>query len=254
MKLKHAMFAVSAFFACLAFSLGAYGESSQEDQRFVDVDRRMRNVDQGLELKFADIDYRWVAVTNRQENILSALNVRIVRVVRGFVSTVIGRDDSSSQDLSLAEDRLSPRERKFFALIVKHSQETGMPLPLAMALIKVESAYRADALGPVVHTKGKDGVRRPTRAVGLTQLLPSTGRAYGVNVHDPEGNIRGGLTYFMEQFSRFQDKELALAAYNAGPSRVVDGKVPKIPATKKYIRDVLENESYYAEVLGMVST
>jgi soluble lytic murein transglycosylase-like protein len=54
-------------------------------------------------------------------------------------------------------------------------------------------------------------------------------------------NLEGGARYLREQLDRFNgDLEKALAAYNAGPGRVVqaDG-VPNIPQTRQYVASVM---------------
>jgi len=64
-------------------------------------------------------------------------------------------------------------------------------------------------------------------AIGLTQLMPSTAKALGVNPWDPWQNLVGGATYLRQMYERFGDWRKALMAYNAGPGRVASGKVPQ---------------------------
>lgn len=85
------------------------------------------------------------------------------------------------------------------------------------------------------------GARSPVGARGLAQLMPGTAQAMGVNPDDPMANLEGGARYLREQLDRFDgDLEKALAAYNAGPGRVVqaDG-VPNIPQTRQYVASVI---------------
>jgi soluble lytic murein transglycosylase-like protein len=74
-------------------------------------------------------------------------------------------------------------------------------------------------------------------AIGLAQLMPGTARALGVDPWNPEQNLRGGARYLKQQYERFGDWGLALAAYNAGPGNVSKGYIPS--STKKYVRNVL---------------
>src|SRR5207248_9874537 len=59
-------------------------------------------------------------------------------------------------------------------------------------------------------------------ALGLMQLMPATIRQYGVrNPFDPGDNVRAGVGYLRELLDRYENnEELALAAYNAGPTAV----------------------------------
>jgi soluble lytic murein transglycosylase-like protein len=80
-----------------------------------------------------------------------------------------------------------------------------------------------------------------TGAIGLAQLMPGTARDLGVNPHDPLQNLAGGARYLRQQLNRFDgDLERALAAYNAGPGRVIAARgVPSIPETQAYVRSIV---------------
>jgi soluble lytic murein transglycosylase-like protein len=73
------------------------------------------------------------------------------------------------------------------------------------------------------------------------QLLPETAARFGVqNIFDPQENIDAGTHYLRDLLARYDnDLVLALAAYNAGPERVLQfGRVPPYPETVSYIRRV----------------
>ena len=91
-----------------------------------------------------------------------------------------------------------------------------------------ESRWRANAVSPV-------GAR------GLAQLMPGTARDLGVDPDDPFANLEGGARYLREQLDRFDgDLEKALAAYNAGPGRVIRaGGVPRIRETQLYVAAIM---------------
>ena len=57
-------------------------------------------------------------------------------------------------------------------------------------------------------------------ATGLLQLMPATAHALRLNGSDPATNVLAGARYLRQLIDRFGSVELALAAYNAGPSAV----------------------------------
>ena len=106
---------------------------------------------------------------------------------------------------------------------------------LIEALVWQESRWRADAVSPV-------GAR------GLAQLMPGTARDLGVNALDPFANLEGGARYLREQLDRFDGNiEKALAAYNAGPGRVIAANgVPRIRETQVYVSSIMGRLSDYS--------
>jgi soluble lytic murein transglycosylase-like protein len=77
-------------------------------------------------------------------------------------------------------------------------------------------------------------------AIGLAQLMPQTARQLGVNPHDPGQNLDGGARYLAQQYRKFGDWRLALAAYNAGPGAVEQHHgVPPYRETQNYVRTIL---------------
>ena len=94
------------------------------------------------------------------------------------------------------------------------------------ALIEAESAYQPTA-------------RSAKGAYGLGQLMPTTARDLGVDRTDIAQNLDGSARYLLAQLAAFEDIDLALAAYNAGPHRFEEyGGVPPFPETRNYIARV----------------
>ncbi|MDX1370405.1 lytic transglycosylase domain-containing protein [Pseudomonas sp.] len=124
------------------------------------------------------------------------------------------------------------RERPFVELVMAAAAEHDLPEALLHAVIQAESNYNPMALS-------KSG------AAGLMQLMPATARELGVDdVWDPESNIRGGARYLKRLLGMFDnDLSLALAAYNAGPTAVINrGKViPPYAETLRYVPKVIEH-------------
>lgn len=82
-------------------------------------------------------------------------------------------------------------------------------------------------------------------ALGLMQLMPETAMDMEVaDPFDPQDNINGGTRYLSKMLSLFDgNMRLALAAYNAGPAKVIGiGQVPRIKETIDYVQRV---QSYY---------
>lgn len=100
---------------------------------------------------------------------------------------------------------------------------------LLAALAHQESRWRQSAVSP----KG---------AIGLTQLMPPTARELAVDPHDPVANLDGGARYLRSLLNRFDgDVERALAAYNAGPGRVLKANgVPAIAETRAYVTTIID--------------
>lgn len=127
-------------------------------------------------------------------------------------------------------DRTALARRPFHQEIVKAASKAGIDPALVHAVIRVESAYNAGAVSP----KG---------AMGLMQVVPGTGRRYGVeDLLQPGKNISAGtqyLAYLMRLFDG--DLRLVLAAYNAGEHAVLrhGRRIPPYRETMGYVPRVL---------------
>jgi len=117
---------------------------------------------------------------------------------------------------------------QYEALILKASRLFGVDSSLVRAVIAVESAFNR-------YARSHKGAR------GLMQLMPTTGRRYGVvNAYDPWQNIRGGTAHLKGLIDEFRDVRLALAAYNAGATPVRRyGTIPPYKETRNYVRKVM---------------
>lgn len=141
---------------------------------------------------------------------------------------------------------------------------------LVLALMRQESEFYPKA-------------RSPVGALGLMQLMPATARqtARGIGLSydrgrltdDPDYNIALGRAYLAELLERFDGSYiLALAAYNAGPSRAErwisqfgDPRSPSVDPilwveripfaeTRNYVQRILETLAIYRQMEGSAST
>ncbi len=70
--------------------------------------------------------------------------------------------------------------------------------------------------------------------------MPGTAQLLRVNPHDPKQNLEGGARYLSQQYRKFGNWRLALAAYNAGPGAVERYRgVPPYRETQNYVRAIL---------------
>ncbi|WP_367383039.1 lytic transglycosylase domain-containing protein [Stenotrophomonas cyclobalanopsidis] len=106
----------------------------------------------------------------------------------------------------------------------------GVEPSLLHAVIQVESGYNPKA-------------RSRAGAIGLMQVIPSTGRRFGAtDLYDPAQNLQAGARYLAWLQRRFSgDLSLVLAAYNAGEGAVDrhGGRVPPYAETRAYVQKVI---------------
>lgn len=99
------------------------------------------------------------------------------------------------------------------------------------------------------------GARSPAAAFGLTQIIPGTAQYLGVYPDyytDPYLQVVGGARYFAEQLDRFDGNIIfALAAYNAGPGRVIQYHgVPPFDETQHYVQVIPAKYNSYLATVG----
>jgi peptidoglycan DL-endopeptidase CwlO len=105
--------------------------------------------------------------------------------------------------------------------------DASVPPAMLWAVAKVESDLRANA-------ESSAGAR------GLLQVMPATATALDLNIDEPSSNVLAGARYLRQMLDRFHSSDLALAAYNAGPTAVtVAGGAPSIDV-QRYISNVNE--------------
>jgi len=114
-------------------------------------------------------------------------------------------------------------------LIETFGEKYGIDSDFIKAIIKQESGFNVNATS-------KKG------AMGLMQLMPKTAESLGVlDAYNPSQNIEGGVKYLKSLLEKYGDnKEMALAAYNAGPGAVKKyGGIPPYKETQNYVNSIM---------------
>ncbi|MBL8150683.1 MAG: transglycosylase SLT domain-containing protein [Blastocatellia bacterium] len=150
----------------------------------------------------------------------------------------------------------------FFPIIEKktikeEAKRRGLDPFVVAGLIRQESVFDPRA-------------RSRANALGLMQLLPSTGKLVAKKegagsiaadqLYNPQLNIRLGVTYLSDMLDKFGRIEYAAAAYNGGPGRVsrwlqtlpddIEEWVEAIPITETrlYVQGVIRNSAHYRRI------
>ena len=155
-------------------------------------------------------------------------------VVACLAGTLAGMTASARAERSVDAVKVSapravgpmcPIPAQFRAAFVTAARETGLPLELLVAVAYEESQMNPDA-------QSRAG------ALGLLQLLPTTASELRVDPLHPPSNVRAGARYLRQMFDQFGTAELALIAYNAGPTAVARAGGAPSSQTLRYAADV----------------
>ncbi|MEN8124796.1 MAG: transglycosylase SLT domain-containing protein [Bacteroidota bacterium] len=132
---------------------------------------------------------------------------------------------------------LMDRAKYYFPLFEKQLDKYNLPLEIKYLAV-VESALKPNSVSP-------------TGAKGLWQFIYTTGKQYGLDVNsmvddrfDPIKSTEAACLYLQSLHQTFNDWDLALAAYNAGPGNVAKA-IRRSGGNKNYweIRKYLPQET-----------
>jgi soluble lytic murein transglycosylase-like protein len=118
-----------------------------------------------------------------------------------------------------------PLPTKFRPAFERAAHDTGFQLSMLVAVAQVESSFKPDA-------------RSSADARGLLQVLPSTARSLKLSADDPSSNVLAGARYLRLLLDHYSRTDLALAAYNAGPTAVDQAGGASWPETQTYVANV----------------
>lgn len=143
----------------------------------------------------------------RVKNLSSlAVSPQLDKVVKSYIKTYSVRKRDKTE-------KMLGRLVMYFPIFEKYLLENNMPADIKYLSV-VESALDPKATSRV-------------GAAGLWQFMPATGKEYGLKQNtklderrDPHKSTQAAIKYLKRLYDRYEDWELALAAYNSGPGRV----------------------------------
>jgi len=174
----------------------------------------------------------------------------------GYCASGMILDDTTSEKTAIIEKTVSylkerkpgvPEDRiKIIAnSVYDESKKHDLDYRLVLAIMKVESNFKNEA------------VSRTGR--GLMQINPKSARAIGRQsgveikgtkcLHEPEKNIKLGVSYLSKLNNMFENIVSALHAYNAGPGKVQKPQDDQKAKTTSFTRKVMSEYRQIAEVL-----
>jgi soluble lytic murein transglycosylase-like protein len=136
----------------------------------------------------------------------------LLAIASSVVASVVGKATAGKARRATVKPHAVPYgpcpvPARYRAAFVRASEDAHLPLAMLAAVANVESTFRPEA-------------RSAAGAHGLLQLLPSTAKGLKLDTSTPEKNVLAGARYLRMLLDRFQSTELALVAYNAGPTAV----------------------------------
>jgi peptidoglycan DL-endopeptidase CwlO len=118
-----------------------------------------------------------------------------------------------------------PLPAQYRPAFARATRATGLPLAMLVAVGQVESNLQV-------------GARSRADARGLLQVLPSTAASLNLDPDEPASNVLAGARYLQLLLERFHSTDLALAAYNAGPTAVAEAGGAPSGETLRYVTNV----------------
>lgn len=151
-------------------------------------------------------DATYEEVANRINQLDTEIPLNFNHRVKAFVDYFTIKDRKYTQEILKRKDQ-------YFPIFEEHLAKYDMPDELKYLAV-VESGLRTNAISRA-------------SAVGLWQFISSTGKLYGLKNSwyvdermDPYEATDAACRHLMDLYRMFDDWELALAAYNAGPGNV----------------------------------
>ena len=155
----------------------------------------------------------------------AGLAVVLFAVIGGSASLEISDAGPTASKAKAPLRTACPMPVQFRHAFVDAAAKTRVPLSLLVAM-----AYEESRMNPAAHSRAG--------AHGLFQLMPGTAKALALSENVPEANVLGGARYLKQMLARFGSLELALSAYNAGPTAVERAGAAPSLETLRYVKNV----------------
>ena len=118
-----------------------------------------------------------------------------------------------------------PIPQRFRTAFLRAARDTGFQLSMLVAVAQVESRFKPNA-------------RSSADARGLLQIMPATAASLKLDADKPSTNVLAGARYLKILLDRYTRTDLALAAYNAGPTAVDAAGGAPWSETQTYVANV----------------
>lgn len=157
-----------------------------------------------------------------------------VAIVSGLVAGTVASAKAERPRASLprpagapleVSDGACPVPERYRGAFRVAARDSTLPVALLAAMARVESNIQ--------HT-----ARSQAGARGLLQLMPATAAALELDPDRPRENVLAAARYLRQMLDRFETPDLALAAYNAGPTAVEEASGAPGPETLTYVANV----------------
>jgi soluble lytic murein transglycosylase len=189
-----------------------------------------------------------MAFHKKSKLLIASLLVIITLTFTTFTITRASSDETKAKETIvdkivqfLQDKKVKGSEEKLKVIansVYAESQQYDLDYRLVLAIMKVESNFKHDAIS-------KDGAR------GLLQIRPILARHVSKNagipvknvksLHEPEKNIKIGVNHLSWLMEKFEDVDTALHAYNAGhkkaEARVAANKVQSTRFARQVLRE-----------------
>ena len=163
--------------------------------------------------------------THRRLLLLAIVGTVAAGWVVALEGTPVGVTPAAAAAPSVARNAPCPFPGSLRRPFVRASRDAAVPAAMLFAVAKVESNLRDDA-------ESAAGAR------GLLQVMPETAKSLDLDVDEPATNVLAGARYLRQLIDRFGNTDLALAAYNAGPTAVaIAGGAPSLQV-QTYVANV----------------